>query len=62
MMKHYPHEIPEGEQQRVAIAFANNPKLIFADEPTDSVESNKTCSTINLIKIKGLNSKNYQRN
>ena len=53
MMKHYPHEIPEGEQQRVAIAFANNPKLIFADEPTDSVESKKSCSTINLIKIKG---------
>ena len=42
IMRSYPNEITEGEGQKVmiAMAVANQPRLLIADEPTNSLESN----------------------
>ena len=49
---HSPKRISGGEQQRVAIAraLANNPSLIFADEPTGNVDTETSAQILDLFK------------
>jgi len=53
----YPNEISGGQRQRVALARAliNNPKIIFADEPTGSLDSKNTKIVYELLEkaVKG---------
>jgi putative ABC transport system ATP-binding protein len=49
---HYPDEVSGGEQQRAAVARAliNKPKLLFADEPTASLDAASAKVVLELFK------------
>jgi putative ABC transport system ATP-binding protein len=50
-LQHYPKHLSGGEQQRVALAraFVMRPKLLFADEPTGSLDAESGAAVIALL-------------
>lgn len=50
-LNHKPAQMSGGQQQRVSIAraFVNNPKIVFADEPTGNLDTKTTYEMMNLI-------------
>jgi len=52
LQNRYPNEISGGQRQRASIAraLANQPKIIFADEPTGNLDSKNSLKVFELLK------------
>ena len=50
-VQHYPAQLSGGEQQRVSLAraFSNQPKILFADEPTGNLDAETSEKVVKLI-------------